>query len=74
MQSLQELKSISQLSGKRGKRYDRTVLLGKATLDAVKVPVSKALINSEIISHDEFLSVTTTNKKSYLALFKKVIR
>ena len=46
MQSPQELKSISQLSGKRGKRYDRTVLLGKATLDAVKVPVSKALINS----------------------------
>ena len=54
MQWLQELKSISQLSGKRGKRYDRTVLLGKATFDTVKVPVSKALIHTLLVMTNFF--------------------
>ena len=55
MQSLQELKSISQLSRKK-KKHDKIVLLGKAKLDKIKVLTSKAFIDS-YIGHDELVSV-----------------
>ena len=56
MQSLQELKSVSQLSRKREKKHDKTVLLAKTKLNTVKVLISKALIDS-YINQDEFILV-----------------
>ena len=50
-ESLQELKSISQLWKTRGKKHEK-VLLGKAELDTMEVLISKALIDS-CINHDE---------------------
>ena len=55
LQSLQELKCISQLSKKKKKKHDKKVLLGKTKLDAIDVLISKVLIVS-YISHDKFVS------------------
>ena len=55
MLSLQESKSLSQLSQKRG-RSMKIVLLGKDKLDTIEVLFSKSLIDS-YISHDKFDSV-----------------
>ena len=55
MQSLQELKSISQLATKK-KKHDKIGLFGKDKWNTIKVIISKALADS-YISHDEFLSV-----------------
>ena len=56
MQSLQELKSISQVSRKRGRRkHDKAVPLAKTKLDTINVLTSKSLINL-YISRDEFVS------------------
>ena len=41
---------------KKKKKHDKVVLLGKDRLNTIKVPTSKALIDS-YISHDEFFSV-----------------
>ena len=54
MQSLQELKSMSQLKMK--KKHDKIVFLGKDKLNTIEVLISKALINS-YICHDELVSV-----------------
>ena len=53
---MQELKSISQLSRKRGKKHDKIVLLGKTKLDTIEVLISKAWIGT-YINDDEFVSV-----------------
>ena len=56
MRSLQELKSISQLLRKRGrKKHDKIILLAKAKLDTIDVSIFKSLINL-YISRDEFVS------------------
>ena len=63
MQSLQETKTISQLLKKTKKqkqkkeKNDKIVSLGKSKLHAIKVLISKALLNS-YISHDEFGNLT----------------
>ena len=56
MQSLQELKGVSQLSKKKKKKHDKIVLLGKAKLDTIEFLISKALIDA-YTSHDQFISV-----------------
>ena len=56
MQSLQELKSISQLKKKNSKKHDKIMLLGKDKLNTIEVLTSKSLTDS-YISHDEFVSV-----------------
>ena len=53
---------MSQISRKRKKKHDKTILLGKSKLDAVEVLTSKSLIDS-YISHDEFVSVNNMLRK-----------
>ena len=55
MKSLQELKSKSQLLKKK-KWHDNIVLLRKAKLNTIEVPISKSLIDS-YITHDDFVSI-----------------
>ena len=62
MQSLQELKSISQLEKKKkNKKHDKILLLGKDKLNTIGVPKFKVLIDS-CISHDEFVSINVLGK------------
>ena len=56
MDSLQKLKSMSQLPKKR-KEDDKIVLLGKAKLATIEVIISKVYIIHMYISHDEFVSL-----------------
>ena len=62
MQSLQELKSINQLSRKKIKEHDLVVLLGKNKLNSNKVLTSKTLIDL-YINHDEYISVNKMLRK-----------
>ena len=42
--------------GKKKKKHDKIVMIGKNKLNSIEVLICKALINS-CISHDEFVSV-----------------
>ena len=50
------IKKYKSIIKKRKKKYDEIMLLGKTTLNAVEVVISKALINW-CISHDKFVSI-----------------
>ena len=50
------IKKYKSIIKKRKKKYDEIMLLGKTTLNAVEVVISKALINW-YISHDKFVSI-----------------
>ena len=47
---------------KKKKKHDKILLLGKDTLNTIKVLISKTLIDS-YISHDEFVSVNNVLKE-----------
>ena len=64
VQSMQELKSISQLQKESKKKHSKIVLLGKDKLNTIEVLISKALIDS-YISHDEFISVNNVLREYY---------
>ena len=55
MQSLHKWDNISQLSRKRKKKHNKTILLEKDTLNTIEVLISKALFNS-YICHGQFVS------------------
>ena len=50
------IKKCKSIIKKKKKKHDKTVLLGKDTLNTIEVLISKALIGSHI-SHDKFVSV-----------------
>ena len=64
MQSLQGLKSISQIIKKKKKRHDKMVLLEKDKVNTIEVVISKVLIDS-CINHDEFGSVNNVLREYY---------
>ena len=61
MQSLRELKSMSQLSIKRKRSI--MVLLGKAKLKTIEILIYNILINS-YIGHDDFVSVNNVLREN----------
>ena len=62
MQSLQELKSTSQLLRKKKKNQDKIASLAKSKLNSVEFLISKASIDS-VISHDEFVLINNALKE-----------
>ena len=70
IQSLQELKSISQTWRKKKKKHDKIVLLGKDRLNTIEVLITKALVDS-YISHDEFVSVNNVSRE-YIEIIEKL--
>ena len=70
IQSLQELKGISQSWRKKKKKHDKIVLLGKNRLNTIEVLITKALVNS-YISHKELVSVNNVSRE-YIEIIEKL--
>ena len=58
------IKTCKSIIKKKKKKHDKIVLLEKSKLNAFKVLISKALINS-CISHDDFVSVNNVLREYY---------
>ena len=57
------IKNYKSIIRKKKERHDKIVLLAKIKLSSLKVLISKALIVSYIIGHDEFVLVKTVWKE-----------
>ena len=56
------LKKYKSIIKKKKKEHDKIVLLAKSKLNAIKILISKALINS-YISRKEFVSINNASQK-----------